>query len=171
MASPLPSSTIAPPPAPAAPRPGVTRRVGGAWSEFREFAFTGNVVDLAIGVVLGASFNAVVQAVVSDLITPLIGLIGGNTALADTTVDVGGAQLAVGDLANTAIYFLVTALVLFAVVKAVAKVRRQPAAPSRPTRPCRYCLEDVPTLATRCRHCTSVLVDPNGPAPALGASA
>jgi large conductance mechanosensitive channel len=149
----------------------VRRAVGGTWKEFRDFAFTGSVLDLAIGVVLGAAFNALVQAVVGDVLTPLIGLIGGNDDLANTTIDVGGAELRVGDLANTAIYFLVTALVLFAVVKAVAKVRRQPAAPSRPTRPCRYCLEDVPTLATRCRHCTSVLVDPNGPAPALGASA
>ena len=141
----------------------VRRAVGGTWKEFRDFAFTGSVLDLAIGVVLGAAFNALVQAVVGDVLTPLIGLIGGNDDLANTTIDVGGAELRVGDLANTAIYFLVTALVLFVVVKAVTKVRRvPPAPPPPPSRPCPYCLEPVAVVATRCRHCTSVLVDTNG---------
>ena len=136
-----------------------------AWREFRDFAFTGSVLDLAIGVVLGSAFNAVVQSVVANLLTPLIGVIGGNSDLVNTTVEIGGAELGVGDLANTAIYFLITAIVLFVVVKAVtlARLRRAPSAPPvPPTRPCRYCLEPVPVMARRCRHCTSVLVDANG---------
>lgn len=146
-----------------APAPRPIGRLRGAWHEFRDFAFTGSVLDLAIGVVLGAAFNAVVQAVVADVLTPLIGLIGGNTDLAGTTIDLGGAELAVGDLVNTAIYFLITATVLFVVVKAVAKVRRvPPAPPAPPMRACRFCLGEVPVMAVRCGHCTSVLVEANG---------
>ena len=137
--------------------------VGGTWRDFRDFAFSRGILDLAIGVVLGAAFNTLVQAVVADVLTPLIGLIGGNDDLANTVVVLGGAEFAVGDLINAAIYFFVTAVVLYVVVKAVAKVRRVPPAPTPPTtRPCPHCLEPVAVLATRCRHCTSTLVDGNG---------
>lgn len=146
----------------------VKEAVGGTWKEFRDFAFKGSVLDLAIGVVLGAAFNAVVQAVVADVLTPLIGVIGGNDNLAAATVNVGGAELKVGDLANTAIYFLITAIVLFLVVKAVAKVRRVPVVPAPATHPCRFCLEPVPVAARRCRHCTSDLTDqPLAPPPPM----
>ncbi len=144
----------------------VPRAVGTTFKEFKEFAFRGSVVDLAIGVVIGAAFNSVVQAVVRDLLTPLIGLVGGNDDLANTKITVAGAELAVGDLVNTVIYFLVTALVLFVIVKAVAKVRRAAPVVEIPTRPCRFCLEPVPVAARRCRSCTSDLTEAPLAAPA-----
>jgi large conductance mechanosensitive channel len=129
--------------------------------EFREFAFKGNVLDLAVAVMLGQAFNLVVQTLVGGMLTPLIGLIGGNPDLSELVVEVNGATFLVGDLVNAVIYFFIVAAVLFAVVKGfrLASLRRDAAEPAAPDeRACPYCLEPVPVLAQRCRHCTSILV-------------
>ena len=124
------------------------------WTRFKEFAMQGNVIDLAVGVMLGTAFNTVIQAMVRDFLTPLIGLIGGSPDLSDVVLTVNGTRFAVGDLVNTLIYFVLVAVVLFALVEAARAVRRgKPAAPVQT--PCRYCCTPIAPAATRCPHCTS----------------
>jgi large conductance mechanosensitive channel len=128
------------------------------WREFKAFAFSGSVIELAVGVMIGAAFNTVIQAVVADVLTPLVGLVGGSPDLAGVVITVGDTRLAVGDLANAFIYFTLIAVVLFAVVKAAGRVRRQVLRPPAPvTRACPWCLEPVAIAALRCRHCTAEL--------------
>jgi large conductance mechanosensitive channel len=138
----------------------------GTWKEFRDFAFRGNILELAVGVALGAAFNAVVQSLVGDLLTPVVGALGGNVDLAGATVTIGGAVVNIGAVVNTLIYFLLTALVLFFVVKALAKARRLPPAPVTEVRVCPFCCEQVAVAARRCGHCTSELPTLNN-APAI----
>jgi large conductance mechanosensitive channel len=142
----------------------------GTWKEFRDFAFRGNIVELAVGVALGAAFNAVVQSLVGDLLTPLVGAIGGNVDLAGATVSLAGTEIKVGSVVNTLIYFLLTAMVLFFVVKALAKARRIQPAPPAELRVCPYCCEPVAVVARRCRHCTSDLPTRHAARPHEGAA-
>lgn len=131
-----------------------------ALKDFRDFVLRGNVVDLAVGVVIGAAFGAVVTAFVKDIITPIIS-IPGTTNFNDLVVTVGGAKFLVGDFINTLISFLVIALVIFFfVVRPVNALmaRFKPATPEpETTRDCPYCLSKVPLKASRCAYCTSEL--------------
>jgi large conductance mechanosensitive channel len=134
----------------------VGQEVGG----FKKFLLRGNVVDLAVGVVIGAAFGNVVQAVVKDVLNPLIGLIGGAGSLSDLTVPVGPVQLLIGDLLNALIAFLLVATVVyFAVVVPVNRLRDRfmPEPQPAPTKECPECLSRVPKRARRCPHCTSDL--------------
>jgi large conductance mechanosensitive channel len=119
--------------------------------DFREFAFKGNVVDLAVGVIIGASFGKIVTGVVDDLIMPLVGVMlpGGDWRAA--TVHVGAAQLKVGHLIGAALDFLIVAIVLFLVVSQIVQRMHKPA-PTPETRVCPGCLESVAKEATRCKH-------------------
>ncbi|HEY1954440.1 MAG TPA: large conductance mechanosensitive channel protein MscL [Polyangiaceae bacterium] len=131
-------------------------------SDFKSFALKGNVVDLAVAVVIGAAFGKIVSAFVADLIMPVVSLVmpSGNWRshyvilrhAADAKNDI---LLRWGDLAGDVLDFLVVALVLFIVVQKILRARREPAAPT--TRACPYCLETLPLAATRCRACTSQL--------------
>ena len=116
------------------------------WKEFKEFISRGNVLDMAVGVVVASSFTSVVNSAVSDLVTPIVGLF-----LPDTTFEnwaPGG--FAIGSFINSVITFLITAVVIFAVMKAVN------AAPT--TKTCPYCLsDDVKIGAVKCPHCASDL--------------
>jgi large conductance mechanosensitive channel len=119
--------------------------------EFKAFALKGNVIDLAVAVVIGAAFTKIVNAIVSEIIMPLIGKVmpeGGWT-----TYSVGGIR--VGVVFNEIIQFLVVALVLFIVVVKFmgALKKREAAAPS--TKTCGECLEEIPIAARRCKACTS----------------
>ncbi|HEU5055955.1 MAG TPA: large conductance mechanosensitive channel protein MscL [Kofleriaceae bacterium] len=119
--------------------------------EFRDFIMRGNVVDLAVAVVIGAAFTKIVNAIVSEIIMPLIGKVmpeGGWT-----TYSVGGIR--VGVVFNEIIQFLVVALVLFIVVVKFmgALKKKEAAAPS--TKKCGECLEEIPIAARRCKACTS----------------
>jgi len=128
------------------------------WREFKSFAFGGSVVELAVGVMIGAAFNTLVQAVVNDVLSPLVGLVAGDRDLSDVVVRVSGAEFALGDLANAFIYFVLIAAVLFAVVKVSTVARRRSRLETaRTTRPCPWCLEPVDTAARRCRHCAADL--------------
>jgi large conductance mechanosensitive channel len=140
--------------------------------DFQKFILRGNVVDLAVGVIIGAAFNSVVQALVKDIITPLIP--GGAQNFATLAVPIYGnkAHLLVGDLLNVIISFLIIALVVyFFVVKPVNLLeetygRLRPKQPEAPTkRDCPYCLSEVPLKATRCAFCTSPLPPANAPSP------
>ena len=128
--------------------------------EFRDFILRGNVVELAVAVVIGTAFTQVVNAVVADLITPLIGAVaGGDEFFADKSFTINGSQFLYGDLINRLLTFLVVAaVVFFAVVKPLNAVmaRLKPETPvDQPTRACPECLSDVPQAARRCAFCTA----------------
>ena len=130
--------------------------------EFRKFILRGNVVDLAVGVVIGAAFNNVVQALVKDMITPIISIFGSSKSFAEAHFTVHGSQFAYGDFLNVLISFLVIALVVFFfVVQPINKLTelamrgRGPEEPS--TKKCPYCISKIPKDATRCMYCTSKL--------------
>lgn len=130
----------------------------GTLGDFQKFILRGNVVDLAVGIVIGAAFTGLVNGFVTDFITPLIGLFGIHNfpALAAT---VNGNKFQFGAFINTLISFLITAAVVyFFVVKPVntltARFMPHKAAPPT-THPCPYCLNEIPLAATRCGFCTS----------------
>jgi large conductance mechanosensitive channel len=130
--------------------------------EFREFILRGNLVDLAVAVVIGAAFTAVVNAMVKDIVTPIIAAIGGKPDFSELDFMINGSRFAYGDFINAALTFLiVAAVVFFFVVKPVnalmARYRAEPAV-DQEMRPCPECLSDVPVAAKRCAFCTSALV-------------
>lgn len=130
-------------------------------SGFRAFLLRGNVVDLAVAVVIGAAFGAVVTAFVKDLITPLIAALFGKPDFGAIGFTINNARFLVGDFINALIAFvLVAAAVYYAVVLPMQQFdawrkRGEPAPPA--TRECPYCLETVPAAASKCRACTSSL--------------
>jgi large conductance mechanosensitive channel len=129
---------------------------------FKEFLLRGNVLDLAVAVVLGAAFGAVVTALVKDLITPLIAAIAGKPDFSAIVFEVNGSKFPVGDFLNALISFLLiaAAVYLFVVlpVNALMERRRRGEAPPDPTtRQCPECLSQVPIAARRCAFCTSPL--------------
>ena len=133
--------------------------------EFKEFAFRGNVIDMAVGVVIGSAFTGIVTSIVNDLFTPLIALVTGSVDFSALVVSLGeGAdapQLAVGNFIQTVINFLMVALCIFLFVKFINRVRDinhkevEEAAPA--PRLCPYCKSEIAEDATRCPHCTSEL--------------
>jgi large conductance mechanosensitive channel len=127
--------------------------------EFRSFVLRGNLVDLAVAVVIGTAFTAVVTALVRDLITPLIAAIFGKPMFGALDFTINGSRFAYGDFLNAALSFLiVAAVVFFLVVKPVnmlmARLRTEPDVES-PTRGCPECLSQIPVDARRCAFCTS----------------
>jgi large conductance mechanosensitive channel len=129
--------------------------------EFRQFILRGNLVDLAVAVVIGAAFTAVVNAMVTDLVTPMIAAIGGKHDFSALAFHVNGSRFAYGDFINALITFLTVSLVVFfLVIKPVnallERLRPEPAV-DQETRACPECLSDVPVAAKRCAFCTSAL--------------
>jgi large conductance mechanosensitive channel len=136
------------------------------WKEFRDFAFKGNVVDLAIGVIIGAAFGKIVTATVNDIIMPFVSMIlpsgeWRTSAITLREVDPPGpekdVQLLVGDLASVFVDFLIVGFVLFLVVRAINKLKGPPPPAAPSTRDCPECLEKVALAAKRCKFCTSAL--------------
>ena len=129
---------------------------------FKQFILRGNVLDLAVAVIMGAAFGAVVTAMVKDLLTPLIAAIAGAPDFSNIAVDVRGSKLLVGDFLNAVISFLmVAAAVYFFIVLPVnslmARLNRGEAPPDPTTKKCPECLSEVAIGARRCAFCTSVL--------------
>lgn len=150
----------------------------GVMKEFREFAVKGNVIDLAVGLIIGAAFGAIVKSLVDDIIMPPVGvLLGGvdfknkyytvhknNATLpADASLEqaraAGEVVVAYGQFLNNVITFLIVAFAVFLLVKQVNRLRRQKKTqPVEPTeKVCPYCFSKIPVQATRCAHCTSAL--------------
>lgn len=128
--------------------------------DFKKFVMRGNVIDLAVAVVVGAAFNNVVQAVVKDLITPLIAAIGGQHDFSQLKFEVNHSTFMYGDVINFVISFLViAAVVFFLVVQPINKLQeraKRNKTPEEPTdKKCPYCLSTIPKAATRCAFCTS----------------
>lgn len=130
-------------------------------NDFKAFLMRGNVVDLAIAVVIGAAFGAVVTAMVGDIITPFIAAIGGQPDFGSLAFTLNGSIFKYGHLLNAIISFVVIAAVVFFLVvlplnKLIARSRKAP--PADPTtRKCPECLSEMPIDARRCSHCTSVV--------------
>ena len=134
----------------------------GIIQEFKEFISRGNVIDLAVGVIIGAAFKAIVDSLVGDLISPLIGSIF-NMDFSKLSVNINGAELMYGNFIMSVLNFFIIALVLFCIIKAFNKARNAvkkpveeaPAAPT--TKVCPFCKSEIAIDATRCPHCTSEL--------------
>jgi large conductance mechanosensitive channel len=144
--------------------------------EFREFAMKGNVVDLAVGVIIGGAFGKIVDSLVNDVIMPPIGLLLGNVDFSNLFVILkegtkaaapyaslaeakaaGAVILSYGAFLTQVVSFVILAFVIFMLVRGVNKLKMEkPAAPAAPTtKDCPYCLTAIPLKATRCGHCTS----------------
>ncbi len=132
--------------------------------DFKKFAFKGNVVDLAVGVIIGGAFGKIVSALVADLVMPLVALIlpsgdwrESGIVLRQAAVAKDNVTLKWGDFLGTVLDFLVVAIVLFIIVSKIVKAAEarlsKPADAS--TKECKYCLEIIPIKATRCKACTS----------------
>lgn len=142
----------------------VARGVGKELGGFKKFILRGNVVDLAVGVVIGAAFGGVVQALVRDIITPLLGAFGGQPDFANYILTVGGARLLIGDFLNAVLSFLlIAAVVYFLVVLPVTRLmdRYRPEPKPAPTKDCPECLARIPEGARRCPQCTAQLAPPS----------
>jgi large conductance mechanosensitive channel len=144
--------------------------------EFREFIMRGNVVDMAVGIIIGAAFGTIVKSLVSDVIMPPIGLLLGNVDFANLFAvlrqgstsgpylslaeaqEAGAVTVNYGVFINTIISFLIVAFCVFLLIRQINRMRREEEAPAEPTtKDCPYCLSAIPIKATRCAHCTSQL--------------
>ena len=129
---------------------------------FKQFMLRGNVLDLAVAVVMGAAFSAVVTALVKDLLTPLIAAVAGSPDFSRIAININGGKLLIGDLMNAVIAFLMVAagVYLFVVLpmnSLTARIRRGEAPPDPTTKKCPECLSEVAIAARRCAFCTSPL--------------
>jgi large conductance mechanosensitive channel len=128
--------------------------------EFRKFVLRGNALDLAVGVVIGAAFNSVIQALVRDILTPLISVVWGGQRFGEKYVTIHHSQILYGDLLNALISFLLVAVaVFFFVVQPINKLNeledRRKGTEEPTTKKCQYCLSVIPADASRCKFCTS----------------
>ena len=147
--------------------------MAGVTREFKAFVMRGNVLDLAVGVIIGAAFGGIVKSLVDDVLMPPIGKLlggvdftnlflvlgGGSFPSLKAAKDAGAATLNYGVFMNAVINFVIVAFVLFLVVRTMNRMKREePAPPAAPsTKACRFCASDIPLQATRCPHCTSNL--------------
>jgi len=147
------------------------------FKEFREFAMRGNVMDMAVGIIIGAAFGTIVNSLVQDVIMPPIGLILGRVDFSNLFIvlkegskaagpyatvaaakSAGAVTLNFGVFINTIISFVIVAFAVFILVRTMNRMRRQEAAPPAPTtKECDYCFSQIPVRATRCPNCTSEL--------------
>jgi large conductance mechanosensitive channel len=143
------------------------------FKEFKEFAMRGNVLDMAIGIIIGAAFGKIITSLVGDVLMPPIGLLLGKLDFSNLFINLSGQHFAsltdakaagvatinYGIFFNTIIDFIIVAFVIFLLIRQVNKMKRQPEpAPAvSTTKECPYCLSVIPIKATRCPHCTSEL--------------
>ena len=140
--------------------------------EFKEFAMRGNVLDMAVGIIIGASFGGIVTSLVNDILMPLIGLVMGRVDFSNLFINLtsrhfdtvaaakaaGAATLNYGLFLNAVINFVIVAFAVFLLVRQVNKLRGPTPAPAAPAvKKCPFCCTDIPIAATRCPHCTSQL--------------
>ena len=136
----------------------------GMIKEFKEFAVKGNVVDMAVGIVIGAAFGKIVSSFVSDVIMPPLGILLGHVdfsslmvTLREKSGDVPAVTIRYGLFINTIVDFTIVAFAVFLVIKQVNRLKRTDAPPPPSTKDCPFCQEKIPVKATRCGHCTSEL--------------
>jgi large conductance mechanosensitive channel len=136
-------------------------------SGFKKFLLRGNVVDLAVAVVIGAAFSAVVQALVKDLITPILGAFGGVPDFSAVSFTINNSHFLIGDFINAVLSFVVVAAVVYYFVmvpinRLVERFSTDPPA-AAPTRECPFCLSKIPVKASRCAFCTADVANASAP--------
>jgi large conductance mechanosensitive channel len=143
----------------------------GIIGEFKEFAMKGNVLDMAVGIIIGAAFGGIISSLVKDVIMPPIGMIMGGINFGDLFIALDGktyASLAAAQAAaaptinyglfiNAIINFLIVALAIFMLIRQVNAAKKKPAPPEPNTKECPFCKESIPKAAVKCSHCTSDL--------------
>jgi large conductance mechanosensitive channel len=144
-------------------------------NEFKDFVMRGNVLDMAIGIIVGIAFGSIVNSLVNDVLMPPIGLLFGKVDFSNLFINLSGesyaslaearnagaAVIAYGSFINAVINFIIVAIVVFLVVQQVNRLRRLKEVPPEPSkRDCPYCLSSIPIKATRCPQCTSELKTP-----------
>ena len=132
---------------------------------FKQFMLRGNVLDLAVAVVMGAAFGSVVSALVKDLITPFIAAIVGTPDFSIIAFTINGSKFAIGEFINAVVSFLLIGVAVYFFIvlpvnKLMARLRRGEATPDPTTKKCPECLSDVPIAATRCAFCTQPITEP-----------
>jgi large conductance mechanosensitive channel len=147
------------------------------WKEFKNFAVKGNVLDMAVGIIIGAAFGTIVRSLVDDVIMPPVGLLLGNVdfsnlffvikegiemagpyATVEAAQKAGAVTINYGKFINNIVSFLIVAFAIFLVVKSVSQLKKKEEAPAAPdTKECPYCYSKISIKATRCAHCTAEL--------------
>jgi large conductance mechanosensitive channel len=141
------------------------------FKEFKEFAMRGNVVDMAVGIIIGAAFGRIITSLVSDVLMPPIGLLLGKVDFSSLFVNISGksfgtlaeakaagaATINYGMFLNTLIDFVIVAFVIFLMVRQINRWNKPAPAPAPSTKDCPYCVSAIPVKATRCPNCTSEL--------------
>ncbi len=127
-------------------------------SEFKEFIARGNVMDMAVGVVIGGAFGNIVTSLVDDVIGPVIGMICGGIDFSGLAITVGSAQLMIGNFIQAIINFLIIALCIFSVIKAVNKFKKPAPEEAPTTKECPFCKSEINIAATKCAFCGSAIV-------------
>lgn len=131
------------------------------WSEFKGFAFKGNVIDLAVGMIIGAAFTGIVTALVNSILTPILTIFTSATKFEDMVWQLGPITLPYGSFLQAVFNFAATALCLFFLVKGINKLtslkKKEEAPKKEPARTCPFCFGEIHKDATRCPHCTSML--------------
>ncbi|MBP6700594.1 MAG: large conductance mechanosensitive channel protein MscL [Halioglobus sp.] len=143
--------------------------------EFKSFAMRGNVVDMALGIIIGGAFGTIVKSLVSDVIMPPIGLLLGGVDFSDLFItlkdgssagpyatiasaqEAGAVTIGYGLFINSVISFLIVAFAVFLLIKSINKLQKQEAAAEPTTKECGFCCSSIPLKASRCPHCTSEL--------------
>jgi large conductance mechanosensitive channel len=139
--------------------------------EFKEFAVKGNVIDLAVGVIIGGAFGKIVTSFVSDIVMPPLGMLMGKVNFTDLFIDLSGKGftslkaakdagapvISYGLFINTILDFVIIAFVIFLVIKQINRFKKEPAAPPPNTKECPFCCSAIPVPAKRCPQCTSAL--------------
>ena len=124
--------------------------------EFREFAIRGNVMDLAVAVIIGAAFGKIVTSLVDNILMPLIGLVMGGVDFSGLNTEIGGAVIEWGLFIQSILDFIIIAFVIFLIVRAINRLKRdEPTTPT--TKECPHCFTTIPLKAARCPNCTSQL--------------
>jgi large conductance mechanosensitive channel len=144
------------------------------FKEFKEFAMRGNVVDMAVGIIIGAAFGSIVKSLVADVIMPPIGLLLGGVDFSNIFItlsggdyeslaeaqEAGAATINIGVFINQVISFIIVAFAVFLLIRAINNLKKkeeEAPAPEPDSKDCPYCLSSIPIKATRCAHCTSQL--------------
>ncbi len=139
----------------------------GFINEFKEFISRGNVMDMAVGVIIGGAFSSIVTSLTTDIISPIIGIVGGTNFDTLSVTLFGGVTLYYGKFLTAVVNFLLISLIIFMMIKTMntiqekaaklAKSKKEEAKSAPTTKKCPYCQMEIPIAATRCGHCTSIL--------------
>lgn len=132
----------------------------GFFAEFKKFVMRGNVIDLAVGVIIGGAFQTIVNSLVNDIVTPLLGIILGKIDFSSLAITIGDASIGFGKFITAVINFFIMALVIFVIVRSINQLserlhKKTEEKPEPTTKKCPYCKSEIAIDAVKCPHCTS----------------